>query len=439
MRKYRLHLFVLVLVLGIAWLAAGCGGDDDEAAGTEATTEDGGGASGSISVMGTWSGEEQASFQAVIDGFTEQNPDVDVQYNSAGDALPTVLSTAVEGGNPPSIAAVAQPGLIQDYADRGAVKPIAFAQDVISENFSESVIQVGTFNDELYGLLFKAANKSTVWYNVQAFEDAGIEPPTTWEDFLAAAETLKASGIPAYSLGGAEGWTLTDLFENIYIRTAGADMYDQLSRHEIQWTDQSVKDALTEMAKVVGDVDNIAGGTQGALQSDFATSVSNVFAESPKAAMVIEGDFVPGVVESPLEPESGYNVFPFPSIEDSPPVVVGGGDLFVMFEDNAATQAFIEYLATPEAAQIWAERGGYSSANTNLDTSVYPSPILQETAGAIAEAETFRFDLSDLQPGEFGGTEGQGLWKLFQDLVNNPDNIDGIAQQMEQAASKAFQ
>jgi alpha-glucoside transport system substrate-binding protein len=439
MRKYRLHLFVLVLVLGIAWLAAGCGGDDDEAAGTEATTEDGGGASGSISVMGTWSGEEQASFQAVIDGFTEQNPDVDVQYNSAGDALPTVLSTAVEGGNPPSIAAVAQPGLIQDYADRGAVKPIAFAQDVISENFSESVIQVGTFNDELYGLLFKAANKSTVWYNVQAFEDAGIEPPTTWEDFLAAAETLKASGIPAYSLGGAEGWTLTDLFENIYIRTAGADMYDQLSRHEIQWTDQSVKDALTEMAKVVGDVDNIAGGTQGALQSDFATSVSNVFAESPKAAMVIEGDFVPGVVESPLEPESGYNVFPFPSIEDSPPVVVGGGDLFVMFEDNPATQAFIEYLATPEAAQIWAERGGYSSANTNLDTSVYPSPILQETAGAIAEAETFRFDLSDLQPGEFGGTEGQGLWKLFQDLVNNPDNIDGIAQQMEQAASKAFQ
>ena len=441
MRKYRLHLFVLVLVLGLAWLAAGCGGDDDEAADTGATetTEDGGGASGSISIMGTWSGPEQAGFQAVIDGFTEQNPDVDVQYNSAGDALPTVLSTAVEGGNPPSIAAVAQPGLIQDYADREAVKPISFAQDVIAENFNESVIQVGTFNDELYGLLFKAANKSTVWYNVQAFEDAGIESPATWEDFLAAAETLKASGIPAYSLGGAEGWTLTDLFENIYIRTAGPENYDKLSRHEIPWTDQTVKDALTEMVKVVGDADNVAGGKQGALQSDFATSVSNVFAESPKAAMVIEGDFVPGVVESPLEPESGYNVFTFPSINDSPPAVVGGGDLFVMFEDNPATQAFFEYLATPEAAQIWAEKGGFSSPNVNLDTSVYPSPILQETAGAIAEAETFRFDLSDLQPGEFGGTEGQGLWKLFQDLVNNPDDIDGIAQQMEQAASKAFQ
>ena len=74
------------------------------------------------------------------------------------------------------------------------------------------------------------------------------------------------------------------------------------------------------MAKIVGDADNIAGGTQAALQSDFPTSVSNVFAEEPKAAMVLEGDFVPGVVESPLEPETGYNVFPFPAINDSPPV-----------------------------------------------------------------------------------------------------------------------
>ena len=444
MRKHRLHLLLaLVFMLGLFVLAAGCGGDDDDegdGAGTGAAdTGDGGGEiSGDVSVVSTWSGPEQASFQAVIDGFTEQNPDVNVTYDSAGDALPTVLSTAVEGGNPPSVALVAQPGLIQGYVERGALQPIDFAQDTISENFGESIIQVGTFDDQLYALLFKAANKSTVWYNVQAFEDAGVEPSESWEDFLAGAETIKASGLPAYSIGGAEGWTLTDLFENIYLRTAGGDMYDQLSRHEIPWTDQSVKDALTEMAKVVGDADNIAGGAQGALQSDFPTSVSNVFAEDAKAAMVIEGDFVPGVVESPLEPESGYNVFPFPSINESPPSVVGGGDLAIMFDDTPASRAFIEYLASPEAAEIWAGRGGFASANQNLDASVYADPITQTTATAIAEAEEFRFDLSDLQPSEFGGTEGQGLWKLFQDFVANPDDIDGIAQQLEAAAKAAY-
>jgi alpha-glucoside transport system substrate-binding protein len=444
MRQHRLHLIVLALALALVAFAAACGGDDDDDAGgggTDATDTGGGGGgdvSGEVSVISTWSGPEQASFEEVIAGFNEQYPDVDVSYDSAGDALPTVLSTAVEGGNPPDVAVVAQPGLIQGYVERGALQPIDFAEDTISENFGESVIQVGTFDDQLYALLFKAANKSTVWYNVTAFEDAGVEASDNWDDFLASAETIKASGLPAYSIGGAEGWTLTDLFENIYLRTAGGDMYDQLSRHEIPWTDQSVKDALTEMAKVVGDADNIAGGTQGALQSDFPTSVSNVFAEEAKAAMVIEGDFVPGVVESPLEPETGYNVFAFPSINDSPPSVVGGGDLAVMFNDTPAAQAFIEYLATPEAAEIWAGRGGFSSANQNVDSSVYPDPITETTASAIAEAEEFRFDLSDLQPSEFGSTEGQGMWKLFQDFVANPDDVDGIAQQLETAAAAAY-
>ena len=87
----------------------------------------------------------------------------------------------------------------------------------------------------LYGFVFKGANKSTVWYNVKAFEDAGVQPPATWEDLLPAAKTLKASGVKAYSIGGADGWTLTDLFENIYLRTAGPDMYDQLTnaRHPV--------------------------------------------------------------------------------------------------------------------------------------------------------------------------------------------------------------
>jgi hypothetical protein len=244
--------------------------------------------------------------------------------------------------------------------------------------------------------------------------------------------------VPAYSIGGADGWTLTDLFENIYLRTAGAEKYDQLSNHEIPWTDQSVKDALTEMAKILGDADNIAGGTAGALQTDFPTSVSNVFTENPKAAQVIEGDFVPGAVESPLEPETGFNVYPFPTIGDEPASVVGGGDTVVVFKDSPAAQALVRYLTTAEAAQIWAEKGGFASLNKELDTSVYPDAITQTTAGALSEAEVFRFDLSDLQPAEFGGTVGQGLFKLFQDFLKNPQDVDGIAQQMEAAAAKAF-
>jgi alpha-glucoside transport system substrate-binding protein len=427
----RLFVF-LALLAALAVAVVACGGDDEE--GQEGTTPTGEAVSGSISIMGVWVGPEQRSFQAVIDGFTEQNPDVEVNYNPVGDELPTVLSTAVEGGNPPDLAAPAQPGFIQGLVDDDELKPIDFAEETIRENFGDSGVAVGTFNDQLYGLFFKAGNKSTVWYNVHAYEDAGVEPVESWDEFIQNGETLKAAGIPAYSIGGADGWTLTDLFENIYIRTAGPEMYDQLAKHEIPWTDQSVKDALTEMAKVFADKDNIAGNP---LQVDFETSVSQVFSESPEAAQVIEGAFVPGVVDHSLEAGTDFDVFEFPAVNDSEPAVVADGNMFVLFNDNPATRAFIEYLATPEAATIWAELGGFGSPNRNVDPSVYPDELTMRTAGAISEAEVIRWDLSDLVPPEFGATTGQGLWKLFQDFVANPDDVDGIAEQMERAASAA--
>jgi alpha-glucoside transport system substrate-binding protein len=444
MTRHRWQLLALLLTLVLAAMAAGCGGDDDEGdagatAGEEtSTTAEEESVSGTVSVMAVWTGPEQQAFEAVISAFEEANPDVTINYTSAGDQLPTQLSTAVEGGNPPDVAVLPQPGLMTDFANKGALQPLDFAREDVESNLGESAVALGSVEDELYGFLFKAANKSTVWYNVAAFEDAGVEPPETWEDFLAAAETINASGVPAYSIGGADGWTLTDLFENIYLRTAGADLYDQLSRHEIPWTHESVIEALNEMAKILGDTGNIVGGANGALQTDFPTSVSNVFSENPRAAMVIEGDFVPGAVESGLEAETDYNVFAFPSINDSPPSVVGGGDTVVMFTDSPAAQAFIRFLTTTEAAEAWAERGGFASLNQDLDASVYPDAIQQTTAGAISEAEVFRFDLSDLQPAAFGGTVGQGLFKLFQDFLQNPDDAEGIAQQMEEAAAAAF-
>jgi len=429
--RYRWLVFAL-LVAALALVAAGCGGDDGDG-GAEGSED----VSGSISLMGIWVDQEQEAIEGVLDGFREAYPNVEVTYIPAGDELVTRLSTAIEGGNPPDLATIAQPGTIADFAERDVIQPLDFASDAASENLSEGVVETGSVDGTLYGILVKAINKSTVWYNVQAFEDAGVEPPETWEDFLAAAETLNASGIPAYSLAGADGWTLTDLFENIYIRSAGVEMYDQLAAHEIPWTDQSVKDALTQMAAIYGDTDNIAGGEAGALQTDNPGSISKVLTDAPDAAMVIEGDFVPTAVETTLEPETGYNVFTFPSIDGSPPSVVAAGDFVAMFKDSPAAQALVTYLTRPEAAEAWASRG-IGTPNTNVDEGIYPDELSRTTSTAIGQAEAFRFDLSDLQPSAFGGTVGQGLFKLFQDFLSNPDDVDGIAQQMEDAATEAY-
>jgi hypothetical protein len=441
MKRHRYaFLLTLVLALGLAMVAAGCGGDDDEGSEGAATTggEAASGVSGNISILALWTSGEQASFEAVLDGFKEKNPDVQISYKSAEDVAP-VLSTAIQGGNPPDIAALPNPGLMRQFVESGDLKPIDFARDTVEENFSESWVDLASVDDKLYGIFFKGANKSTVWYNVHAYEDAGIEPPEDWDTFLQNAETLKQSGVPAWSIGGADGWTLTDWFENIYIRLAGPEKYDQLTEHEIPWTDQSVKDTLTELGKVFGDPDNIAGGTNGALQADFPTSVTNVFANltQPKAATVYEGDFVAGVIldETKAKPQTDFNVFDFPSVNGSEPAVVGGGDMIVMFKDNPAARALVEYLATPEAATIWVKRGGFSSPNKNVNEDDYPDEILKSTATALANAETFRFDLSDLQPSRFGGDE---MFTILQGFLQNPDDVDGTADKLEAAAKSAF-
>ncbi len=422
-------------VIAAAVVIGGCGGDDDGDAGSAASK----GVSGRVSIIAVWSGDEQKSFQAVLDGFTGKFPDVTVKYTSGGDNVPTILATAVQGGRPPDIAGVAQPGLVKDLQKKGALKPIEFAQSTIADNFPEDIVKLGEIDGRLYSLLFKAANKSTVWYNVSAFENAGGSPPETWDDLLEVAETLKAAGIPAYSIAGADGWTLTDLFENVYLRQAGPEKYDQLTTHAIPWSDESVKDTLATMADVLGDEANIAGGTSGALQTDFPTSVANVFRDPPKAAMVIEGDFVPGAAaNTELEPGTGYDVFPFPVLGDVENAVMGGGDSMIMFRRTPASEALMEYLASPEAAEIWARRGGFSTANRNVPDSAYPDEITRRTATAIADAETFRFDMSDQQPAAFGGTPGQGEWKILQDFLADPSDVDGTAGKLEAAAARAF-
>ncbi|MGB0093737.1 MAG: extracellular solute-binding protein [Solirubrobacteraceae bacterium] len=438
--KGRLHRAAAVgAVATLASVAAGCGSS------SKSSTSTSGGAkpatssvSGTISMDGVWSGAEQQAFQDVIKTFNQQYPKVTVNFKSTGDNTPQVLSTGVAGGHPPDMADIAQPGLIQQFATKGALKPITYAASSYAANFGPAWVKLGTFNGKLYGVVFKASNKSTVWYNVASFKTAGVSPPTTWPEFLTDAKTLKASGTPAYSIGGADGWTLTDLFENIYLRQAGLPKYEALSAHKIKWTDPSVKQALTTMSTVLGDTSNIYGGTTGGVQTDFPTSVNNVFQKPPKAAMVMEGDFVPGVATVKAAAGTDYNVFTFPAINGSGPAVEIGGDTIVAFKDTPAIEAFVKFLTTPQAAAAWAKHGGFATGNKNMAASAYPDAITRATAAPVAQASTVVFDMSDEQPGSFGATVGQGEWGLFQDFLRNPKNVSGVAQKLESAATGAY-
>ena len=440
--RYVLSAGIVAIVLLVGAAAASGGATKSATAGKAGTAVRNTSVSGSVSFDGIWTGAEATDFGKVISAFNKVYPNVQVKYNPLGNNETTVLGTAITGGNPPDMADIAAPGYVKQLVQQGKLKPITYAKSVIAQNFAPSWRSIGTFSNKLYALVFKASNKSLFWYNVPAFKAAGVTAPKTWAQLTAAAKTLLASGTPAYSIGGSDGWTLTDLFENIYLRTFGAAKYNQLTAHQIKWTDPSVITALKTMGQVLGNSSNLAGGTSGALQYNFNDSVTNAFGSPSKAAIVFEADFVSGVILSSTKAKAGtgFNVAPFPSITPGPDstAVEISGDLFVTFRDTPAIEAFVKFLATPAAANAWAAQGGFATGNKHVSMSAYPDAIDKADQVAVSSAKSVVFDMSDEQPASFGSTTGQGEWGIFQTFLKNPSNVTGIAKQLETAAAAAY-
>ncbi|MEV3859309.1 extracellular solute-binding protein [Streptomyces sp. NPDC050095] len=396
----------------------------------------------SLEIAAVWTGDEQKNFKQVLSEF-EKRTGAKVTFVPAQDPIINFLGSKVAGGAPPDVAMLPQPGAIKQAVDKKWAKPLGKeAQEQLAKNYSKGWQDLGKVNGTQYAAYYKAANKSLVWYNAKVFENAAAKEPKTWAEFLSTAQAIYDSGVTPVSVGGADGWPLTDWFENIYLSQAGPEKYDQLAKHEIKWTDPSVKDALTTLAQLWGKSDFLAGGNKEAVQTEFTKSVEQTFTggDQPKAGMVYEGDFAQvNIQQTKAKIGTDAKVFPFPAVGSGQPPVVSGGDAAVILKDSKASQALVTWLSSPEAATIQAKLGGYLSPNKNVDLAAYPNDVQRTIAKAIIDSgDDFRFDMSDQTPQAFGGTPGKGEWKALQDFLVNPKNIAGTQQTLEAEAVKAY-
>ncbi|KOG47223.1 sugar ABC transporter substrate-binding protein [Streptomyces virginiae] len=424
--------------LALALGATACGGSPTgPASGGELSGQ-------TVTVAGVWTGSEQKNFKKVLDAFTEKTGAKTV-FVPSGDNVSTFVGSKIEGGNAPDVVMVPQVGVLQQFVKEGWLLPLS---EQTTQSAGSTLAPVwrnyGTVDGAYYGLYFKAAHKSTVWYAPEAFAQAGVNEPKSYADMLKAGRTLADSGRPAFAIAGEDGWTLTDWFENIYLSQAGPEKYDQLAQHRIQWTDESVVRALTTLGELFKDKQLVAGGAQSALGTDFPTSVAQVFGPEPKAGMVYEGDFVGGVAKDQFGRKLGTDAkfFPFPAVDGGKAPVVSGGDAAVVLKDGKNSKAgmkLVEFLSGAEAAEVWARAGGFLSPNKEVGIASYGDEITRGTADSlIAAGDSIRFDMSDQAPAAFGGTKGAGEWKLLQDFLRDPSDPQGTAAKLEAEAAKAY-
>src|SRR5215218_10187063 len=269
--KTRRGLAAFACVMSASLVLAACGGDDDGGS-TKAEGKAPGQGKAECEGLTQWgdlSGKTVKMYTSIV--APEDQPHIDsyklfesctgakVDYEGSKE-FEAQLVVRVRSGNPPDLAYIPQPGLLNTLVkDTGKVVEVP---DTVSANvdefWSDSWRGYGTVDGKLYAAPLGANMKSFVWYSPKMFEENGWEIPTTW------ADTIALTGIKPWCAGirsgDATGWPVTDWLEDVLLRDAGIDVYNQWVAHEIPFNDPQIVSALDRVGDILKNDKYVTGG-----------------------------------------------------------------------------------------------------------------------------------------------------------------------------------
>ncbi|MET7709503.1 extracellular solute-binding protein [Micromonospora sp. NPDC005413] len=383
---------------GVTALAAGCSG------GTR-----------SVQVVVVWSTSELDRFRQVVAGYPAP-----VQVVSAGNDIDAFLRARHLAGTSPDVAILPRPGLVTEYAQRGWLSPVRpSAEYAVPDELSKLLTTEG----QRYGVWVKAAHKSLVWHLPSMLPN----PPTSWDELVERTRELGAlarrnDGPAPLALGAADGWVLTDWFENVLADVA-PEGYTTLARPDADWQGKPVRDALDRLAGLWSVDGAFLGGGRRALLTQYEESVIQVV-HARRAVMLVGADFTADVVGPFQRGPEAPATFRFPGAQPGGGPLIVGGDAAVAFADARGGVELVEWLTKADSFRPWLRAGGYLSPNTNVSINSYTDSVGQRLAEEMRAPGTLRFDLSDQLPGAFTGSDGVGIWRIMQGFF--ADVTDGV-------------
>jgi alpha-glucoside transport system substrate-binding protein len=417
---------LLILILALSSLPMVGAQDEIECFGSEGST---------VSLLGVWAGEEEETFKAVLDPVLSAC-DLTLEYEGTRD-LATVLQTRVEGGEPPDIASLPNPGSLLQYAEN--LIPLADV-NANADNYAEGWKALGSVDGVWLGLPIKTDIKSLVWYSPIAFEAAGYTVPTTWDEFVALMDQMVADGLAAplsmgFESGGATGWAATDFVQDILLRTQGAEFTNGLATGATAWDDPGVVEAWALYADWAANYG--AGGSEGAITTPFGDAILLPFQDPPAAWMIKQSGFAGSAFIQPNFPDyvfgEDFDFFVLPTADGEPVAMQTGGDFMGVFNNTPAAQAVMAYFSSAAGASAWAASGFDLSPNSAVDLAAYTDEIAAAKAAALSEAPDVSFDVGDLLPAGLGQAEFDGITAVVGG-ADAAETLAGIQEQMADAA-----
>jgi alpha-glucoside transport system substrate-binding protein len=417
----------------VALVLAACGGGVDE------PRAEGDLSGMTVQVLGGFVEPADAAFLEAAAAFEEETG-ATVEYQGSAD-FPQLVQSRVGGGTPPDIAMIPQPGLLSQFVDEGVVRPLDDIVDVaeLEETLVPGLVEVGTYDGQYYGLPRVVALKSSVWYPPQAFADAGYEVPETWEELEALTERIQADtgdGQAPWCLGiessAATGWVITDWIEDILLRTAGPEVYEDWVEGEVAFSSPEVTEAARIFEDLILSDGRVLGGSPAILATPYGDAPLPLFQDEPGCLLHRQASFISGFFPSEWNDGEDVDVFYLPPVEDGfeGRPVLGSGDLAALFTDNPAAEEFMRYMTDPEWVGPQVDTGFDFSPFQTFPIENYESPTQRAQAEYLAEADAFNFDASDRMPGEVGSAS---FWRQMVQWINGAATLEEALEAIDES------
>ncbi len=399
-----------------------------------------------ITVFGPWLGPDKALIESVI-AYFEAATGADVKY-AGSDSFETQIVIDTQAGSPPNIAIFPQPGLAADLAAKGLLTPLGEESKTwLAENYSagQSWVELGTYKNkegkkDFYGFPYKTDVKSLVWYIPENLEENDYEVPTTLEELKALTTKIAENGEKAWCIGlgsgGATGWPATDWVEDMMLRTVSTEDYDKWITNDLKFDDPKVVAAIEEFGWFAKNDKHVAGGASTVATTDFRDSPKGLFTSPPQCYFHHQASFIPSFFPEGTKLGEDADFFYFPAYEskDLGKPVLGAGTTFAITKESKGAMAFIEFLKSPIAHEIWMAQSGFLTPHKRANTKAYANDALRKQGEILLGATSFRFDGSDLMPGKIGAgafwtgmvdytggksakAVGESIQKTWDDLV----------------------
>ncbi|MGD8403287.1 MAG: ABC transporter substrate-binding protein [Anaerolineales bacterium] len=454
MKTNRKFWSILTIVMVASMLLAACGGAATEApaaAPTEAPMPEVSfdvmpGSELEMAIAGEYTGTT-----VTVDGAFEGNDADGVKFSESMKAFEDAtgitvnyignknfessIAIRVDAGDAPDVVDFPQPGLFAIFARNGDIVPVTdfITDEWLSQQYNSGWREFNTVDGTEYGVMHRYSGKSLVWYPKEEFDAAGYTIPETWDDLLALTQQIADDGDTAWCIGiesgAATGWVATDWTEDLMLRTTSLDNYDAWVAGDLPFDSPEVKNAIETWSEIWFNDAYVYGGRSSIVSTAFGDAPAPMFENPPQCWLHRQANFITSFFPEGAVYGTDYDFFYLPPVDEQygKPFLVAG-DLIAMFNDRPEVRALMQYFTTPNSASGWLEGGGAIAAQQTATRDMYGSDLDWGVSQLVAEATSFRFDGSDLMPGEVGAGS---FWEHITSYVAGSEDLDTAMQAID--------